>query len=446
MASKKIDECAIDEITDVSRKHPEDAQVLSDKRATMVTFMPIEPEDAASMPIKQVEEQLNLLGLGPNEELPDSIRQAIRNDTKRVELYNAQTQVGQSQNIPHRFVERTCKEEAIKGGILSAIGNTPLIEMVNIFSPLHFRLFAKLEALNPGGSMKDRSAINIIRGGLQSGAIRPDSIIIESSSGNMGIGLAQACSYFGLKFICVVDPKTTVQNRRLLEAYGAEVNLVEQPDPVTGEFLQARLNRVKELLASCPNAFWTNQYANTHNSDAHHQTMSEIVTALSGKVDFVFCAISTFGTLRGCAEFIREQNLSTEVIAVDAVGSVIFDGRSAKRLIPGHGAAVRPPLYQAGLADHCVHITDLECIVGCRLLARCEAILMGGSSGAIIMAINQLRQNIPEGATCVAILPDRGERYLDTIYSDAWVEEHFGTISHLWLDSQENRQWTMATY
>lgn len=334
----------------------------------------------------------------------------------------------------------------MKEGILSTIGNTPLIEMVNIFSPLHFRLFAKLEALNPGGSMKDRPAINIIREGLRSGAIRPDSVIIESSSGNMGIGLAQACSYFGLKFICVIDSKTTLQNRLLLQAYGAEVDLVDRPDPETGEFLQARLNRVKELLASYKNAFWTNQYANPHNSDAHHQTMDEIVTALGGKVDFVFCATSTCGTLRGCAEFIREQNLSTEVIAVDAVGSVIFDGQSAKRLIPGHGAAVRPSLYQPGLADRCVHITDPECVIGCRLLARREAILVGGSSGAIIMAINHLRQSLPKGATCVAILPDRGERYLDTIYSDAWVEEHFGALSHLWLDGQESRQWTMATY
>jgi len=326
----------------------------------------------------------------------------------------------------------------MKEGILSAIGDTPLIKMVNVFSPLRFRLFAKLEMFNPGGSMKDRPAVNMIREGLRSGLIRADSVIIESSSGNMGIGLAQACSYFGLKFICVIDAKTTVQNRILLQAYGAEVNLVDKPDPETGEFLQARLNRVKELLALHKNAFWTNQYSNTHNSDAHHQTMHEIVTALDGKVDYLFCSASTCGTLRGCSEYIRKQELPTKIIAVDALGSVIFDGKPAKRLIPGHGAAVRPSLYQPGLAHQVVHLTDLECVIGCRALARSEAILVGGSSGAIIMAINRLKSSIPEGATCVAVMPDRGERYLDTIYSDSWVEEHFGSLSRI---HQEYRQY-----
>jgi N-(2-amino-2-carboxyethyl)-L-glutamate synthase len=328
--------------------------------------------------------------------------------------------------------------EPIKEGILSAIGDTPLIKMANIFSPLRFHLFAKLEMFNPGGSMKDRPAVNMIREGLKSGSIRADSVIIESSSGNMGIGLAQVCSYLGLKFICVIDAKTTIQNRLLLQAYGAEVNLVDKPDPETGEFLQARLNRVKELLALHKNSFWTNQYANTDNSDAHHQTMREIVAALDGKVDFLFCSASTCGTLRGCSEFISKQKLPTKIIAVDAVGSVIFDDQPAKRLIPGHGAAVKPSLYQPGLAHRVVHLTDRECVIGCRALARREAILVGGSSGAIIMAIKRLRSSIPEGATCVAILPDRGERYLDTIYSDSWVEEHFGSLSRI---HQEYRQY-----
>lgn len=322
-------------------------------------------------------------------------------------------------------------------GILRAIGNTPLVELTKFFTG-NFRVHAKLELLNPGGSMKDRPAFRIISAGIESGDITDDTVIIESSSGNMGIGLAQACSYLGLKFICVVDPKTTTQNIRLLEAYGAQVDKVTEPDPTTGEYLQARLNRVKAILASTKNGFWPNQYGNTHNAAAHRQTMHEIVSAFDGGVDFVFCATSTCGTLRGCAEYVREHQLPTRVIAVDAVGSVIFGGERSPRLIPGHGSAVRPELYQPDLAFQCVQVTDLECVVGCRRLARLEAILAGGSSGAVLMAIEHMSEMLPSGATCVAILSDRGERYLDTIYSDEWVGKHFGDVSYLWKGMKES--------
>jgi N-(2-amino-2-carboxyethyl)-L-glutamate synthase len=324
----------------------------------------------------------------------------------------------------------------MSAGILSAIGNTPLVELTKIFDAMQFRLYAKLESLNPGGSMKDRAAFRIVSEGLRSGKIGSQSVVIESSSGNMGIGLAQACSYFGLKFICVVDPKTTTQNIRLLEAYGAHIDTVTEWDLVTGEYLQARINRVKELVRTTKNAYWPNQYTNTDNSNAHRQTMREIVEALGGGVDMMFCATSTCGTLRGCAEYVREQGLKTKIIAVDAVGSVIFGCEPGKRLVPGHGAAVRPALFQPDLADECVQLTDLECVTGCRLLARREAILAGGSSGAVIMAIDRLRSSIVRGSVCAAILPDRGERYLDTVYSDEWVQQSFGNVSYLWEERE----------
>jgi cysteine synthase A len=289
-----------------------------------------------------------------------------------------------------------------------------------------------LEALNPGGSTKDRPAFSIIENALLTGAILPGTTVIESSSGNMGIGLAQVCSRFGLRLICVVDPKTTRQNLSLLKAYGAEVDLVTEPDPATGDYLQARMNRVQKLLADIKNSFWPNQYANEYNPIAHHRTMQEIMTALDGKIDYLFCAVSTCGTLRGCAEYVKSHNLRTKIIGVDAVGSVIFSGPRAKRLIPGHGAAVKPRLFREDLADHCIHVTDLDCVVGCRRLAREEAILAGGSSGAILMAIERIKHEIFKGAACAAIFPDRGERYLDTIYSDGWVREHFGDVFHLW--------------
>ncbi len=197
--------------------------------------------------------------------------------------------------------------------ILSTIGNTPLIGLNRVFQNAPFRLFAKLEGFNPGGSIKDRAALCIIKDAFAEGKLRPSTTIIESSSGNMGIGLAQICRYLGLRFICVIDPKTTAQNVSILEAYGAEIDYVSKPDPVTGEFLQARINRVKELLNSTADSFWPDQYSNLSNAKAHRQTMREVAEALHGNVDYLFCATSTCGTLRGCAEYVRENNLDKEI-------------------------------------------------------------------------------------------------------------------------------------
>jgi N-(2-amino-2-carboxyethyl)-L-glutamate synthase len=328
----------------------------------------------------------------------------------------------------------------MREGILSTIGNTPLISLTRVFGDNRFRLFAKLEGFNPGGSAKDRPALNILKEAMEAGEINPDTVIIESSSGNLGIGLAQICNYYGLRFICVVDPKTTQQNINILKAYGAEIESVSEPDPQTGEYLQARIDRVQALLRTIDGSYWPNQYANPANASAHYKTtMREIDQALGGEIDYFFCATSTCGTIRGCTDYVRDHNLRTKILAVDAVGSVIFGGRPAKRLIPGHGAMRRPDLYQPDMADECIRVTDLDCVVGCRRLMRSEAILVGGSSGGVLMAIDQIRDRIPRGAVCVAIFHDRGDRYLDTIYSDCWVEEHFGDVSSLWQDQAETK-------
>jgi 2,3-diaminopropionate biosynthesis protein SbnA len=318
-------------------------------------------------------------------------------------------------------------------GILATIGQTPLVALDRVMRGAPFRLFAKLEALNPGGSIKDRAALSLLREARRCGALEPGAVVVESSSGNMGIGLAQACAYLGLRFICVVDARTTAQNVAIIRAYGAEIEIVERPD-AGGGYLRARIDRVRAIAASLPRAFWPDQYRNMNNARAHWETMHEIVTALDGAVDYLFCPTSTCGTIRGCADYVREHRLGTRIVAVDALGSVIFDERprdavpAVRRLIPGHGAAVRPGLYRDGLADLCVHLSDLDCVLGCRRLVATEGILAGGSSGAAVMAVERLRDRLEAGASCVAVFPDRGERYLDTIYSDAWVREHFGDV------------------
>jgi 2,3-diaminopropionate biosynthesis protein SbnA len=328
----------------------------------------------------------------------------------------------------------------LHNGLLAAIGNTPIVRLNRAIPNIHFRLFAKLEALNPGGSTKDRAAMSMLKEGIESGVIQPDTIVIESSSGNMGIGLAQACCYLGLRFICVADPAINTQTVHILKSYGAEINLVSTPDPTTGEFLPARITRVQLLLRSIKNSVWLNQYSNKFNALAYHAAMHEIMTDLDGQVDYLFCATSTCGTIRGCAEYIREHNLNTKLIAVDAVGSMIFDSKKAKRLIPGLGAGMRPPLFQPDLVESCIHVSDVDCIVGCRRLVRREGILAGGSSGGILMAIESAKHYINENAICVGIFPDRGERYIDTIYSDSWVHAHFGNAPEIF------DEWSIEQY
>lgn len=316
-----------------------------------------------------------------------------------------------------------------KQGILSAIGNTPLVRLYRIFEDMDFKVYVKLESLNPAGSAKDRPAFEILTKALDEGAVTTESIVVESSSGNMGIGLAQACRCLGLRFRCVVDPRTAPQNLQILRAYGAEVDMVEEPDSESGEFLQARLRRVREHLERDKRVFWPNQYANRHNSGAHYRTtMEEIAIDLEGRVDWLFCATSTCGTIRGCAEYVREHGLQTRIVAVDALGSVIFGGEKGRRLIPGLGAGIVPDLCEPSSIDEVLHVNDLDCIRGCRRLLGREAIFAGGSSGGVVSGIERMKDRFTPGARCVGILADRGERYLDTVYSDEWVTENFGAV------------------
>lgn len=319
-------------------------------------------------------------------------------------------------------------------GILATVGNTPLVELERLLPGSGLRVFAKLERFNPGGSIKDRSALGMLLGKIRSGELEPGrSVVIESSSGNLAVGIAQICRYFGIRFVCVVDPKTTDHNIAILHAYGAQVEMVSEPD-ASGEYLPVRKRRVRQLVESTPHSYSPNQYANALNPLAHRQTMREIREALDGRVDYLFCSVSSFGTLRGCADFVRRNQMPTKVVAVDAVGSMIFEGQQpgVRRLVPGHGASVRPELFDSSAADEVVHVTDLESVVGCRRLVTSEAILAGGSSGAVVSALGKVAGRLPEGSTCVLVFPDGGDRYLNTIYADSWVRERFGDVAHLW--------------
>lgn len=333
----------------------------------------------------------------------------------------------------------------IPEGILGTIGRTPLVRLTRLFPELHFSLYAKLESFNPGGSIKDRPAIAILEDALAAGKIGPDTTIVESSSGNMGIGLAQACAFHGLRFVCVIDPNTAEQNVAVLRAYGAEIDRVTAPDPVTGEYLQARLDRVRAICDGDPGAFWPNQYENPCNPIAHYRTtMHEIVTALEGRLDYLFVATSTCGTATGCGRYARDLGLDTRIVAVDALGSRIFSDEPAERWVPGLGAGIKPPLCEKDLLHGFTLVSGLDCVVGARLLARREAILAGGSAGGVVTALGRMRDEIPQGARCVMLLCDRGERYLDTVFSDEWVSRRYGDVAHLWGEEQEEVEWSVS--
>jgi cysteine synthase A len=318
---------------------------------------------------------------------------------------------------------RTKNKNQVASNILKTVGETPIIQLNKLFAENHFTVFGKSEFANPSGSIKDRTAWQILNSALIEGLINKNSTIIESSSGNMALGLAQACLYLGLKLIVVVDPKINSHTEKLLKAFQVTLVKVNQEEK-NGGFLAARLNKVQELLKNTPNSYWTNQYGNPYNPKAHHKTMEEVFEALNAKVDYLFIATSTCGTLMGCAEYIHEHHLPTKIIAVDAKGSVLFGGKPGKRLVPGHGAGVPSQFLELSkITDH-TEVTDLDCIKGCWTLLQQEAILCGGSTGGVIEAIHNYSPYITEGSNCVMMLCDRGDRYLDTIYNKEWILEN----------------------
>ncbi len=310
-----------------------------------------------------------------------------------------------------------------KNDILSCIGNTPLVRFNNLFLGLDSTVYGKLEMLNPGGSIKDRTAYNIIRHAMNLGKINANSVIIESTSGNMGIGLARICHFYGLKLFLVTDPHINPLAEKILRTFHAEIVKVTTDDG-TGGYLNSRLKKVEELLQAIPNSFWPDQYHNMDNPAAHEQTFKEIVEDLGTAPDYLFIPTSTCGTLRGFADAIQQMGAQTRIVAVDSEGSLIFKDKPSPRLIPGMGASRKSHFLLQDQVHDVVHVSDADCVTGCHQLLAQESILAGGSSGAVVKAIASYQQNFLSGQQVVAIIPDNGERYLDTIYSTEWLEKH----------------------
>ncbi|WP_285658856.1 2,3-diaminopropionate biosynthesis protein SbnA [Actinomycetospora sp. NBRC 106375] len=303
-----------------------------------------------------------------------------------------------------------------------AVGATPLVELGRMFPRPGVQVLAKLELMNPGGSMKDRSARFIVDRGLADGSIPPSSHLVESSSGNFGVAVATAARLHGLGFTCVVDPHASPANVAIMRGLGAQVEIVDEPD-LAGGYLHTRLARVHEVLATTPDTVWINQYANDGNWLAHyHGTGAELADALTVPPTHLVGAVSTCGSLLGCARRLREVCDPLEVVAADAVGSVIFGGPGGRRELPGLGSSRVPELHSPAEIDRVVAVDDATAAEACRELLATEAIFAGGSTGAVVAAVRRVVADITPPARVVAIFPDRGDRYLDRVWDDAWLD------------------------
>ncbi|MFJ8945552.1 2,3-diaminopropionate biosynthesis protein SbnA [Streptomyces sp. NPDC102395] len=288
--------------------------------------------------------------------------------------------------------------------------------------PLHL----KCEGFNFAGSIKLKAAASMIEAAERSGALTKGSTLVESSSGNLGVALSVIAAAKGYHFICVVDSRTNIATRKLIEALGSEVHTVTEPAE-EGGFLAARLAYVRTLLADDPRVVWLNQHANPDNWRAHYRTTAPQIEKQFPDVELLFIGSGTTGTLMGCARYFKELPRPVTVVAVDSVGSVTFGGPAGPRMIPGLGAGVRPALLDTSFIDDVVHVPEADTVTACHALAR-GGFLFGGSTGTVVSgALRWLADNRPGGnGTAVAIAPDLGERYLDTVYQPSWVREVYG--------------------
>lgn len=303
--------------------------------------------------------------------------------------------------------------------------NSPVVKLERLFEAPNIEIFAKLDLLQLSGSTKERTAGSLVDAFMKSGELKPGGMVIESTSGNLGIALSRQCVVRGIQFVAVVDENANKSAIDIMRAYGATVDLVvNQPD---GNKLAARRQRVQQLLAENPGAVTTNQYGSPNNPRAHYSsTMPEILDALDGDLDMLFVATSTTGTILGCQNYIREHGLDTKLVAVDALGSVLFGGESGNRRLPGLGAGIVPELALQAEPDRVFRISEIEMVRGCRALARSEGILAGASTGAIVAAMGQMLPEIPDGSRIAFLVHDSGVPYLHSVYNDEWVRQTLG--------------------
>ncbi|MFB8031955.1 2,3-diaminopropionate biosynthesis protein SbnA [Streptomyces sp. NPDC056004] len=304
-------------------------------------------------------------------------------------------------------------------------------------------LFLKCEGFNFAGSIKLKAATAMVEAAERDGILTPESILVESSSGNLGVALSVIAASKGYRFLCVTDSRGNLSNRMMMEALGSKVHVLAEPRADSG-FLGARLDYLRALCASDDRYVWLSQYTNPNNWKAHYRTTAPAIARQFPRLDVLFVGAGTTGTLMGCARYFRRWHRPVRIIAVDSVGSVSFGGSPGPRMIPGLGMSMRPPLLDESYVDEVILVEEADTIRACHRLAR-RGFLFGGSTGTVISgATDWLARHDASELTAVAVSPDLGERYLDTIYQTNWLEDLYGE-DVLDSDKETAHSWATAT-
>ncbi len=308
--------------------------------------------------------------------------------------------------------------------LLDVIGQTPAVRLRNLTTDGEAQLIAKLENTNPAGSLKDRPAWYIVEHAERTGLLRPGGTIIESSSGNFSIALAMIGASRGYRVIAVVDPKLTPTNRGLLEAFGSEIVIVDEPDD-SGSYHKTRIAYANKLHREIRNSFRPDQCFNPLNSQAHYRTTARELLDQARRLTAVVCTVSTGGQLGGIARAVKERAPHVAVIGVDVWGSTVFGGEPHPYLVPGVGLSWTPSnLSDLSLVDQVYKVTDEDAFRACRTLVRSEGLFAGVSTGAALtVALAKAMRGRP-GQQVAFLAADRGERYLATAFNDGWLEAH----------------------
>ncbi|MFF0161388.1 2,3-diaminopropionate biosynthesis protein SbnA [Streptomyces sp. NPDC005263] len=290
---------------------------------------------------------------------------------------------------------------------------------VDLRAALGLPLYLKCEGFNFAGSVKLKAAAEMVDAAEREGRLRPGSVLVESSSGNLGVALGMIAASRGHRFLCVTDARCNRASVRLMEALGSHVHMIDEPD-LHGGFLGARIAYVRALCAADERYVWLNQYTNPGNWRAHFRTTAPAIARSFPDLDVLFVGAGTTGTLMGCARWFWQWRRRVRVVAVDSVGSVTFGATPGPRMIPGLGTSVPPPLLDESYVDDVVHVEEKDTVRVCRLLAG-RGFLFGGSTGTVVSGAGQwLARHGGRELTAVAIAPDLGERYLDTVYREGW--------------------------